>query len=81
MPTLQVRDVPEGLYKRLTLLAKAENRSIAQQTIVLLQDIMNMKQCNKDRRTAIIKKLQNSPLVLRENKVDPVELIRADRDR
>ena len=37
MPLLQVRDIPEDLYEKLAKVAQMENRSIAQETIVLLQ--------------------------------------------
>ena len=37
MPLLQVRNCPSNLYESITQVAKKENRSIAQQTIVLLE--------------------------------------------
>ena len=37
MPTLQVRDVPEHIYRRLTDLAEKERRSLAQQTLGAIQ--------------------------------------------
>ncbi len=36
MPTLQVRDVPEHIYRRLADLAEKERRSLAQQTLVVI---------------------------------------------
>ena len=36
MPSLQIRDVPEELYEALSLRARAEHRSLAQQAIVEL---------------------------------------------
>ena len=38
MPALQVRDFPDGLYASLKALAAAEHRSVAQQTIALVEE-------------------------------------------
>ena len=43
MPLLQVRDIPEDLYKKLADVAEQDNRSIAQETIVLLKEALNYK--------------------------------------
>lgn len=40
MPALQVRDFPEHLYEELRICAQREYRSIAQQTIVAVQDYL-----------------------------------------
>ena len=37
MPTLQVRDLEQDLYDRLCAVAKREHRSIAQQTVVFIE--------------------------------------------
>jgi hypothetical protein len=81
MPTLQVRDIPEDIYKRLTQVAKQENRSITQQTIVLLQEGLGIKHSNKERRRVLMETIKAKNLIIENNKVDPVELIREDRDR
>lgn len=41
MPALQVRDMPEDLYAKVRSLAETEHRSIAQQTIVALERMVN----------------------------------------
>ena len=38
MPALQVRDFPEELYSELKQVAAAENRSLAQQTVVAVRE-------------------------------------------
>lgn len=40
MPALQVRDFPEGLYKRLKECAAGQHRSVAQQTIVAVEQML-----------------------------------------
>ncbi len=37
MATIQARDFPEGIYTKPVQLAKAEHRSLAQETIVVLK--------------------------------------------
>lgn len=37
MAILNIKGFPDGLYKRLQLLSKKENRSVAQQVIVILR--------------------------------------------
>ena len=37
MPLLQERECPEDIYRKITYAAKNENRTIAQQIIVLLE--------------------------------------------
>ncbi|NQT57727.1 MAG: hypothetical protein HQ557_01970 [Bacteroidetes bacterium] len=80
MPTLQVRDLPEDVYLRLALLAKEENRSITQQTIVLLKESLGLHLNNKLRRKALISGIaaNNYPDTMNLNIID---MIREDRER
>ena len=41
MPALQVKECPEEVYERLRSHAARENRSIAQQTLTIIQDFLN----------------------------------------
>lgn len=41
MPALQVRDFPDDLYEQLKERAREEHRSIAQQTIVCVEDYLS----------------------------------------
>lgn len=41
MPALQVRDFPDDLYEKLKIHAADNNRSIAQQTIVAVKEMMS----------------------------------------
>ena len=80
MPTLQVRDLPEDIYIRLNMIATEENRSIAQQTIVLLRESLGLHKNNKLRRKALLEKL-NKEKFPEAKKIDVVQLIREDRNR
>jgi hypothetical protein len=82
MPTLQVRNVPENIYRRIVNLAELERRSIAQETLSLLESALNMDNNNKSHREKLI------DCILHENEnsysvsvPDPVPLIREDRER
>ena len=80
MPTLQVRDLPEDVYIRLSMLAEEENRSITQQTIVLLKESLGLHKNNKLRRKALIKSIADKNYPDSKN-IDIVEMIREDRGR
>ncbi len=82
MPSLQVRDLPEHLYQEIVQLAEADRRSITQETIILLEKALEIEKQNKKRR----QKLFNNIIQDTNNKtdkdiLDPVPLIREDRER
>ena len=80
MPTLQVRDLPDEVYTQLNYLAEKEHRSLAQETIVLLKEGMELRFGNKERRKKILEKM--NLLNIDGNRLpDPVMLIREDRER
>ena len=80
MPTLQVRDLPEDIYVKLNMIANKENRSIAQQTIVLLRESLGLHKNNKLRRKALLEEL-SARKYPDARKVDVVQLVREDRER
>lgn len=81
MPLLQVRDFPQELYERLAQTAKADKRSISQETIVLLQEALATKQGDRQRRQAVLDEIRRRPLLAGKGLPDPVTLVREDRDR
>ena len=81
MPLLQVRDFPAGLYDTLSSVAQMENRSVPQQTIVLLKNALNVGQERKARRKAVLREIDDLDIKNTEAFPDPAELIREDRDR
>jgi hypothetical protein len=58
MPTLQVRDLSEDLYLRLSMIAREENRGIAQEAVVLLKESLGLHTNNKFRRRALLKRIK-----------------------
>jgi len=81
MPLLQVRDFPEDIYKKISISARRQNRTIAQQIIVLLEKSLGQQQSNIERRKQILEKIKMSNVPVAAQKTDAVILIREDRDR
>lgn len=80
MYTLQVRGLPEDIYKKLSMIAKEEHRSLAQQTIVLLRESLELPRNNRLRRKALLEKIERAPY-RNVSHIDVVKLIRKDRER
>ncbi len=82
MPSLQVRELPEHIYRSLCHEAEVSHRSIAQQAVAILAKGLNLDLAPKMRRKALLS-------VIREEAghkdtsglEDPAQLIREDRDR
>lgn len=81
MPLLQVRECPEDIYRKITLVAKNENRTIAQQVVVLLEQSLGQKESNIERRRHLLTKIENRHISNEIKSIDAVALIREDRDR
>lgn len=82
MPSLQVRNLPEYIYRKLSEKAASEHRSIAQETIVLLEKALEMETKKKSGRRQVIEKiLRTAPLADPHKIPDPVKLLREDRRR
>jgi hypothetical protein len=81
MPLLQVRDCPEDVYKKIALVARRQNRTIAQQILVLLQKGLGQIEPNLERRRRVLETIDNRIVPAGAQKVDAVALIREDRDR
>ena len=78
MPLLQVKDFPENMYSLLQQRAKAEHRSFSQEIVVTIAKGLN----HKARRAQLLQEIEQNPEVPEKvDIVDPVELIREDRDR
>ncbi|AZO93769.1 hypothetical protein GM661_01315 [Iocasia frigidifontis] len=83
MPSLQVRDLPEHIYQKIVQLADAERRSITQETIVLLEKALEIEKQNKEHREVLFNSILNETNnnYQNHNVLDPVPLIREDRER
>jgi len=81
MPLIQVRDVPDHIYRLLAERAERERRSLAQQVVAVLARGLQVEVDAKARRRALLASIQ-SDLPFRGRKPgDPAKLIREDRRR
>jgi plasmid stability protein len=80
MPTLQVRDLPQELYNKLSYLAEKEHRSLAQETIVLLKEGVERKLNNRDRRRKLIASFNGLGITNPAKLPSPADLVREDRE-
>ena len=81
MPLLQVRECPEDIYKKISYRAKAENRTIAQQVVVLLEKGLGQQESNVERRKRLMEKIEERHISSEIKRIDPAAFIREDRDR
>lgn len=81
MPLLQVRDLPEHLYRRLVDEAAKERRSISQQAVATLAKGLDANVDNVQRRKAALLQAAKIDSRATRNLPDPARLIREDRER
>jgi hypothetical protein len=81
MPLLQVRDFPEDVYDEITFEAHRQNRTIAQQTIILVKKGLGAEVSNKERRRLAVERTFSRNIAQNVKAVDYVQFVRADRDR
>jgi hypothetical protein len=81
MPLIQVRDVPDHIYRALVELAEQERRSLAQQVVAVLAKGLNVDLDPKARRRQVLDAISASNRGPFTGLPDPVKLIREDRNR
>ncbi|MBR4159081.1 MAG: hypothetical protein IKT97_03370 [Spirochaetia bacterium] len=81
MPSLQIRNLKQDMYDAIVALAKEENRSIVQQSVVLLRSALNIETKKMQLRDAL--ETFNSIQIKKSHHRFPSseKLIREDRDR
>jgi plasmid stability protein len=82
MPSLQVRELPDPIYKKLSELAHKEHRSIVQQAVMLLAKGLNVEGSRKARRQQILDEIKAQSDELKKYILkDPAKIIREERER
>jgi len=81
MPLLQVRDFPADIYEEISFEAKRENRTIAQQTIVLIKKGLGEDISKKEKRRLLLAEIMERDVPESAKDFDFVKAIREDRDR
>lgn len=82
MPSLQIRELPESIYRKLRDQAGKEFRSLSQQAIVTLSRGLEVPGDNRARRRQVMARISENPVVPEGLDLpDPVRLVREDRER
>jgi hypothetical protein len=81
MPVIQVRDVPDHIYRLLAERAEQERRSLAQQVVAVLARGLQVDLDPRARRRALLESIQSNPPTRGYKASDPARLIREDRRR
>ena len=81
MPSLQIRDLPDAIYRVLSLKARRERRSLAQQAVIELERMSEIEARN--RRLEALCDLRKRIQREGEKAVSrsPAEIVREDRDQ
>ena len=81
MPSLQVRNLPEPIYRELVRQAEKERRSLAQQAIEVLARGLRAEVDPRMRRREALRRASLIDPAQTRHLPDPVRLIREDRNR
>ena len=81
MPLLQVRDFPADIYEEIAFEAKRQNRTIAQQTIVLIKKGLGEEISNQERLRRVLERINSRVIPDEVKAIDHVKWIREDRNR
>jgi hypothetical protein len=81
MPLIQVRDVPDWIYESLAEKAKKERRSLAQQTVAVLAQGLQVELDAKARRQGVLAAVRAGAPAQKRKLRAPAKLIGEDRRR
>ncbi len=81
MPLIQVRDVPEHIYRLLAEQAERDRRSLAQQVVAVLARGLNVEMDAKARRRKALEAARTSDRTPAAKLTNPAKLVREDRRR
>jgi len=82
MPSLQVRDLPEALYFKLSQAAERDHRSLAQEAVFILEKGLEIEKTPKLRRKELFCEINAYRSVVSVDDLEPpADMIREDRGR
>ena len=81
MPLIQVRDVPEHIYRLLAEQAEKERRSLAQQIVAVLARGLDVEMDAKTRRRKAIEAARAGDRIPAAKLTNPAKVVREDRRR
>ena len=80
MALLQVRNFPDDTYEVISKIAKKERRSIAQQTILLVEQALEIGESPRERMIRSIERTMDRPVPEWLKDVDIAASVREERD-
>ena len=81
MPSIQIRKLPDHIYRALKTAAERERRSLSQQAIIALAKGLDLPLDFRERRKAVLAEIKREfHLWKKLANVDVVSWIRTDRD-
>jgi len=81
MPLIQVRDVPDHIYRLLAEQARTERRSLAQQAVAVLARGLQVEIDARARRRKVLEAIESGVPRPKRGLSNPAKLIREDRQR
>jgi len=81
MALVQVRDMPEPMYRLLVTQARKQRRSLAQQVVATLARGLETELDARQRRRTILEAIRDGGPLAGRRLSDPVKLVREDRGR
>jgi len=82
MPSLQIRSLPDDLYQALSYRAERAHRSLAQQALIELRQVVELDAGGSRRRAALARiRADLSRGIVPSDLPPPERLIREDRER
>lgn len=80
MNTLHLRNIPDDLYQRIQLMAKAKKRSLSVQVITLLSQAIELEE-HRTKQAKTLNSIQRRRFKAPKNTPSSLDLLREDRER
>ncbi len=82
MPGLQIRDLPEQVYRTLSQAANRDHRSLTQQAVAVLARGLGLPEDPRARREHLLERIRSrARTVAGKDWPSPADLVREDRQR
>jgi plasmid stability protein len=81
MPNLQVPELPEDIYSRIKMKAQREQRTVAQEIVVLLRQALQKPEISHSRRLEALQRISQRKVKKLKGFPSSEDIIREDRNR
>jgi hypothetical protein len=80
MPLLQVHDFPDDIYEEITYVAHQQDRTIAQEVIVLIKKGLEEEITNRERVEQVLERINSRDVPEAAKKLDSTQVINQMRE-